>query len=143
MKAFSLTFLIAGGLLATTACGVKSKTTDIHPAFSRNPTCLNAVEVYASRAEVPSNYYEVAWVQAQGNSVWTSDNQLRDVMRTRAAEAGANGLIANVVTQNKTGVNVLGEALGAGTATAKTSGLAIWVPGNADATRRVCGPTTE
>jgi hypothetical protein len=138
MKAASLTVLLAGGLLASSACGVRTKTTDINPAMSRAPTCENAVEVYASRAEVPSSYRELAWIDVEGNSVWTTDSQMRSQMQKRAAEVGANGLIANPVDQNKTGVNVLGEAVGAHTATAKASGLAIWIPANASHTRQVC-----
>jgi hypothetical protein len=94
--------------------------------------------VYNSRADVPSNYYELSWIEVEGNSVWTTDHDLRAQMRKKAAEAGANGLIANAVQQNKTGVNILGEALGAHTATAKASGLAIWVPADRAATRQAC-----
>ena len=57
----------------------------------------------------------------------------------RAAQVGANGIIVNDVSQNKTGVNVLGEAVGAKTATARASGLAIWMPAGADRTRLACG----
>lgn len=126
-------------LLASSACAVKSKSTDISPSISRNPTCENAVEVYNSRADVPNSYYELAWIQAEGNSVWTTDAQLRSEMRKRAAQEGANGIIVNDVSQNKTGVNVLGEAIGAKTATARASGLAIWMPAGADRTRLACG----
>lgn len=126
-------------LLATGACSVKSHSTDISPSISRNPTCENAVEVYNSRADVPSSYYELAWITAEGNSVWTTDAQLRSEMRKRAAQSGANGIIVNDVSQNKTGVNVLGEAIGAKTATARASGLAIWIPSGADRTRLACG----
>lgn len=126
-------------LLAAGACSVKSKSTDISPRISRNPTCENAVEVYNSRAEVPSSYYELAWIEAKGNSVWTTDAQMRSEMRKRAAESGANGIIVNEISQNKVGVNVLGEAIGAKTATARSSGLAIWMPSGADRTRLACG----
>ena len=126
-------------LLATGACAVKTKTTDISPNISRNPTCANAIEIYNSRADVPSSYYELAWIQAEGNSVWTTDAQMRSEMQKRAAQAGANGLIVNDVSQNKTGVNVLGEAVGAKSATARSSGLAIWMPAGADRTRLACG----
>lgn len=125
--------------LATGACAVKTKSTDISPSISRNPTCENAVEVYNSRAEVPNSYYELAWITAEGNSVWTTDAQLRSEMRKRAAQSGANGIIVNPVSQNKTGVNVLGEAVGANTATQRASGLAIWMPAGADRTRLACG----
>ncbi len=139
MKHTLLRGATAALLIAGAACGVKSKTTDISPSISRNPTCENAVEVYNSRADVPSSYYELAWVTAEGNSVWTTDAQLRSVMRKRAAEQGANGIIVNAVSQNKTGVNVMGEAVGANTATQRASGLAIWIPGASDRTRQACG----
>jgi hypothetical protein len=126
-------------LIAVAACGVKSHSTDISPSISRNPTCENAVDVYNSRAEVPNSYYELAWITAEGNSVWTTDAQLRSEMRKRAAQSGANGIIVNPVSQNKTGVNVLGEAVGANTATQRASGLAIWMPAGADRTRLACG----
>ena len=126
-------------LAASGACAVKTKSTDVSPGLSRNPTCKNAVEVYESRADVPSSYYELAWIEVEGNSVWTTDNQMREKMRQRAAESGANGLISNVVQQNKTGVNVLGEAVGAKSATARASGLAIWMPAAGDRTRLACG----
>src|SRR4051812_23701464 len=60
-------------LIAVGACSVKSSSTDISPSINRNPTCENAVAVYNSRAEVPNSYYELAWVTAEGNSVWTTD----------------------------------------------------------------------
>jgi hypothetical protein len=126
-------------LIAVGACSVKSSSTDISPSINRNPTCENAVAVYNSRAEVPNSYYELAWVTAEGNSVWTTDAQLRSEMRKRAAQSGANGIIVNAVSQNKTGVNVLGEAVGANTATQRASGLAIWIPAGADRTRQTCG----
>ncbi len=139
MKAPSLVILLAGGLLASSACSVKTKTTDISPALSRLPTCENGVEVFDSRADVPSSYSELAWIEAQGNSVWTTDSQMRSEMRKRAAQSGANGLIANAVQQNKVGVNILGEAVGAHTATAEATGLAIWIPANRAKTRQLCG----
>jgi hypothetical protein len=139
MKGIAFRTISIGILLGSLACGVKSRTVDMNPTFSRNPTCENAVAVYDGRADVPSSYYELAWIEVEGNSVWTTDNQMRDKMKKRAAEVGANGLIANPVQQNKVGVNVLGEAMGAHSATARASGLAIWIPADDDRTRLACG----
>ena len=139
MRQTMLRSATVGLMLATAACGVKTQSTDVSPGISRNPTCANAIEIYNSRADVPSSYYELAWIQAEGNSVWTTDAQMRSEMQKRAAQAGANGLIVNDVSQNKSGVNVLGEAVGARTATARSSGLAIWMPAGADRTRLACG----
>lgn len=140
MKSFMLRSIALACLAGSGACGVKSTTTAVSPSFSRNPTCENAIVIYNDRPDVPNSYYELAWIEVEGNSVWTTDKQLTDKMKKRAAEVGANGLIVNAVQQNKTGVNVLGEAVGAHTATARASGLAIWMPADDDRTRLACGP---
>jgi hypothetical protein len=139
MRSIAIRMLSIGVLVGSAACGVKTKTTDINPVLSRQPTCENAIEIYEGRSDVPSSYSELAWIEATGNSVWTTDNQMRDVMKKRAAEVGANGLIANPVQQNRAGVNVIGEAVGARTATARASGLAIWMPDGTARTRLACG----
>jgi hypothetical protein len=128
-----------GAAVGLMGCHTKARTVDVSPNLTRRPTCANAVTVFEGRADVPTSYYELAWVEAEGNSVWTSDDQIVQRMKTEAAKVGANGLIANPVQANKTGVNVLGEAVGAHTATARASGLAIWMPGQADRVRLACG----
>ena len=139
MKNFAYRTVAIGFLLGSIACGIKSTTTDMNPRVSRNPTCENGVALFDGRADVHSNYQELAWIEVEGNSVWTTDNQMRDKMKKRAAEVGANGLIANSVQQNKVGVNVIGEAVGARTATARASGLAIWIPADDPRSRLACG----
>lgn len=139
MKRSSIVALAFAAALGSAGCGIKSKTVDVSPNMSRTPTCPNAVNVFNSRADVPNSYYELAWIEVQGNSVWTTDNQLTDKMKQRAAEVGANGLIANPVAQNKTGVAVLGEAVGAHSATQRASGLAIWMPAESDRVTLACG----
>ena len=121
------------------ACaGVKKTTTDINPSMSRAPTCASAIAVYNSRADVPYDYYELAWIQAEGNSVWTTDNQLQTQIRNGAAKVGANAVIVNPVTQSKSTVKVLGEAIGANSATQKATALAIYMPGDAGRVRTAC-----
>ena len=131
---------LACALAAGSACaGVKKTTTDINPRMNRAPTCANAIAVYNSRADVPRDYYELAWIQASGNSVWTSDNQLQTQIRNGAAKVGANAVIVNPVQASKSTVKVLGEAIGANSATAKASALAIYMPGDAARVRMACG----
>jgi len=131
---------LASALALGSACaGVKKTTTDINPAMSRAPTCANAIAVYNSRAEVPYDYYELAWVQASGNSVWTTDNQLQTQIRNGAAKVGANAVIVNPVEQSKSTVKVLGEAVGTKSATQKASALAIYMPGDASRVTTACG----
>lgn len=131
---------LACTLAVGAACaGVKKTTTDVNPSISRAPTCANAIAVYNSRAEVPYDYYELAWLQASGNSVWTTDNQLQTQIRNGAAKVGANAVIVNPITQSKSTVKILGEAVGTNSATQKTSALAIYMPGDAARTRAACG----
>jgi hypothetical protein len=131
---------IACVLAIGSACsGVKKTTTDINPAISRPSTCANAIAVYNSRADVPYDYYELAWIEASGNSVWTTDNQLQTQIRNGAAKVGANAVIVNPVTQSKSTVKILGEAIGTSSATQKASALAIYMPGDAARVRQACG----
>jgi hypothetical protein len=131
---------LACALAAGSACaGVRKKTTDINPSMSRAPTCANAIAVYNSRADVPYDYYELAWIEAQGNSVWTTDNQLQTQIRNGAAKVGANAVIVNPVQQAKSTVKVLGEAIGTSSATQKASALAVYMPRDAARVRSACG----
>jgi hypothetical protein len=133
---------LVGAVVFGSACtGVKTKTTDLNPSINRPATCANAIAVYNSRGDVPYDYYELAWIQAEGNSVWTTDNQLQQQIRKGAAKVGANAVIVNPVTQAKTAVKVLGEAIGTKSATQKASALAIWMPGDAARVRHTCGTT--
>jgi hypothetical protein len=138
MQVKTLSIITGALLLASSGCHVKSTTTDVSPGYSRAPTCASAVTVFDSRSDVPASYYELAWIDVEGNSVWTTDAQMRSKMQDKAAEVGANGLIANPVRENKTGVNVLGEAVGAHTATSRASGLAIWMPAERTRAMNAC-----
>src|SRR6476620_10524762 len=123
---------LACALAVGSACaGVKKTTTDLNPGMSRAPTCAAAIAVYNSRADVPYDYYELAWIEASGNSVWTTDNQLQQQIRNGAAKVGANAVIVNPVEQSKSTIKVLGEAIGTKSATQKASALAIYMPGDA------------
>jgi hypothetical protein len=133
-----ITLACALGVGAACA-GVRKTTTDINPSMNRAPTCAQAIAVFNSRADVPYDYYELAWIQAEGNSVWTTDNQLQTQIRNGAAKVGANAVVINPVTQSKSTVKVLGEAVGTKSATQKASALAIYMPGDAARTRTACG----
>ncbi len=126
-------------VLAASACGVRTTTTDISPSMSRAPTCDEAVDVYKSRAAVPYDYYELAWISAEGNSVWTTDGQIVGQIKKKAAETGANGIIVNDFTQSAATTKVIGAAVGANTADVKTSALAIYMPGDANRVTLKCG----
>jgi hypothetical protein len=131
---------LACALAVGSACaGIKKTTTDLNPSVTRPSTCAAAIAVYNSRGDVPYDYYELAWIQATGNSVWTTDNQLQTQIRNGAAKVGANAVIVNPVTQSKSTVKILGEAVGANSATQKATALAIYMPRDAARVRQACG----
>ena len=140
-NAFKGITLACAVAMGSACAGVKKTTTDINPSMSRAPTCAAAIAVYNSRSDVLYDYYELAWIEASGNSVWTTDNQLQTQVRNGAAKVGANAVIINPVEQSKTAIKVLGEAIGAKSATQKVSALAIYMPGDAARVRSTCGTT--
>ena len=129
--------LVIATLLAS-ACGVRTKTTDISPV-ARAATCDEAVDVYTSRAAVPNDYYELAWISAEGNSVYTSDGKIVAQIRKKAADAGANAVIVNDFTTTGNNAKVVGAALGSTSADTKTSALAIYMPAEASRVTLKCG----
>jgi hypothetical protein len=136
IKGITLALALAVG----SACaGIRKKTTDVNPSMDRAPTCAAAIAVFNSRADVPYDYYELAWIEASGNSVWTTDNQLQTQIRNGAAKVGANAVIVNPVQQNKSTVKILGEVVGTKSATQKASALAIYMPRERARVRTACG----
>jgi hypothetical protein len=99
------------------------------------------VVVYASRNEVPFDYFELAFISAEANSVYTSNGQIQAQIKKKAAEVGANGIIANPVQESKATVKVLGEAIGSQSATKKATALAIYMPADSARVMTQCGRT--
>ena len=128
-------------LAAISGCGVRTTTTMVNPAYSRAPTCAAGVTVYDNRSQVPSDYYELAWIQAEGNSVYTTNNQLQQSIINNAAKVGANAVIANPVQQSNATAKVVGAAIGANTSTAKASALAIYILADSSRVMTACGPS--
>jgi len=139
IKSTARAALIVALASAAAACGVRTTTTDVNPSVTRSPTCDEAVVVYKDRSEVPNDFYELAFIAAEGNSVYTTDNQVQTQIKKKAAEAGANAIIANPAQESKVAVKVLGEALGAKSATTQASALAIWMPAQAGRVTSQCG----
>jgi hypothetical protein len=121
------------------ACGVRTTTTDVSPNISRAPTCDEAVDVYTSRSAVPHDYYELAWISAEGNSVYTSDGKITEQVKKKAAEAGANAVIVNDFTASTGTAKVVGAALGDNSADTKVSALAIYMPAESGRVTLKCG----
>lgn len=131
-------WVLALAVVAASGCGVRTKTTSVSPV-TRAATCGDAVDVYTSRAAVPHDYYELAWISAEGNSVYTSDNKIVSQVRKKAADSGANAIIVNDFKETGSQVKVIGAVLGENSADAKVSALAIYMPAEADRVTLKCG----
>src|SRR4051812_28552062 len=125
---------LAGGAVA---CGTRSHIVARNPALTLAPTCADAVPVYPDREHVPYDYYEVALINAEGNSVYNGNGDLLKSVRNQAASVGANGVLVDVGATHAT-VKVLGAALGAKDAERKARALAIWMPSDTARVREVC-----
>ena len=126
-------------VLAETACATQTRIVATNPAMSLAPTCTDAVAAYPDRDHVPYDYYEVALVTAEGNSVYTGNGDLLKAMRSKAASVGANGLIINSLGATHATVKVIGAAVGSGDAERKGKAIAIWMPSDTARVREACG----
>ena len=126
-------------LVMLAACGTQSRIVATNPAISLSPTCTDAVAVYPDRDHVPYDYYEVALITAQGNSVYTGNGDLLKAMRSKAASVGANGLAINSLGATHATVKVIGAAVGGNDAERKGQAIAIWMPSDTARVRESCG----
>jgi len=129
---------LAAATLSATACGVRTKTTEVSPV-TFTPTCDEAVDVYTSRGAVRADYHELAWISAEANSVYTSEGKVVDKIKKQAAEKGANAIIVNDFATTGSNAKVIGAALGSNDADTKTSALAIYIPSEASRVTLKCG----
>src|SRR5262245_7341994 len=64
------------------------------------------VQIYRSAAQVGAPYVEVALLNASGDYSMTSEGQMFETMRKKAAKIGANGVILETVSEPTTGQRV-------------------------------------
>jgi len=140
MKAHDIARVIgAASLVCTlTACGARAHIVATNPALTLAPTCANAVPVYASSDKVPYDYYEVALITAQANSVYNGNGDILKSVRNQAARVGANGVVIDSLATTHATVKVLGAALGGHDAERKASAIAIWMPSDTARVREAC-----
>jgi hypothetical protein len=129
-----LAFLVAG----TIGCATKSTIVARNSELALAPTCADAVTVFPGRDRIPYDYYEVALIAAEGNSVYTGNGDLLKAARNQAASVGANGLMLDSLTATHATVKVLGAAVGSKDAERKARAIAIWMPSDTARVRKVC-----
>ena len=128
---------VAAFAIAATGCG-GIKVNNTPPQHKFAATCAEAVTVYKAFKDVPNNYYEVALITAEGNSVWTDDDEMVQRMRQRAASVGANGMVVDALGTSATTVQIIGAALGTGDADRKGRAVAIHMPTHVARARATC-----
>lgn len=126
---------LAGGAVA---CGTRSHIVARNPALTLAPTCADAVPVYPDREHVPYDYYEVALINAEGNSVYNGNGDLLKSVRNEAAGVGANGVVLDSLGASHATVKVLGAAVGSNDAERKARAIAIWMPSDTARVREAC-----
>jgi hypothetical protein len=121
-----------------TGCGARAHIEARNPAVTLAPTCADAVPVYASTGDVPYDYYEVALITAEGNSVYTGNGDLLKSVRNQAASVGANGVVVDSLHATHATVKVLGAVVGGNDAERKARAIAIWMPSDTARVREAC-----
>lgn len=119
-------------------CATRSQIVARNSELALAPTCADAVTVFAGRDKVPYDYYEVALITAEGNSVYVGNGDLLKSVRNQASSVGANGVVVDSLGATHATVRVLGAAVGAKDAERKARAIAIWMPSDTARVRKVC-----
>jgi hypothetical protein len=139
MSTISRSLAAALALMAVSACHTRTNVVSESPAsVSLAPICADAVIVYDSFGDVNADYREVAFLETEGNSVWTRDSDIRRSMQKKAAELGANAIIVDPTTHSKNTVKLIGAALGDDEANRKGKAIAIFIPSEDARARSAC-----
>jgi hypothetical protein len=125
--------------VAVGACGTRTTVQPTPATRAFDPVCLEGVAVYDDFSKVPYDYYEVAFIQSEGNSVYTSDSDARNAMRTRAGEQGGNAVVINSIQVKDSPAKIIGAAVGGNTADRAGKAVAIYMPGDSLRVKNACG----
>jgi hypothetical protein len=130
-------------LCVLSACAARTRIVATNSALSLAPTCQDAVSVFADNQHVPYDYYEVALITSEGNSVYIGNGDLLKSIRNQAARLGANGIVVNALGATHATVKVVGAALGSNDAERKGRAIAIWMPSDTARVREACGGQSQ
>lgn len=138
-RTVGLAFLVC----VLSACGARTRVVATNSALSLARTCQDAVSVFADNQHVPYDYYEVALITAEGNSVYIGNGDLLKSIRNQAARLGANGIVVDALGATHATVKVVGAALGTNDAERKGRAIAIWMPSDTARVREACGGKSQ
>ena len=134
---------LASLICVISACGARTRVLATNSALSLARTCQDAVSVFADNQHVPYDYYEVALITAEGNSVYIGNGDILKSIRNQAARLGANGIVVDALGATHATVKVVGAALGSNDAERKGRAIAIWMPSDTARVREACGGKSQ
>lgn len=123
-------------LIVGVAC-VSTNATVLDPTIKLERTCPDAVRLFTSPARVTSSYREVALLHSKGESNWSSEAQMMESMREKAAKYGANGIILDNIDEPSALSKVIGHVAKTGTQR-KGKALAIYIPADSSSSAIIC-----
>lgn len=133
-----LTALVVSSVILG-ACATRTTVTPTAASRRFDPVCVEGVAAFDDFSKVPYDYYEVAFVQAEGNSVYTGQGDILLAMRKRAGEQGGNAIVVNSLKATGAPVKVLGAVLGSSDADRKGKSVAIYMPADSARVKNACG----
>lgn len=101
----------------------------LNPSFRPAPTCSAGVTVYASRERAPADYKEIATISSGAGL---------EVMRKKAAEYGATGLILTDQTVTTQGGVTVGRTTTPATSSVQQNATAIFSAGDSTRVATAC-----
>lgn len=127
------------GALALGACGTRTTVQPTPANRSFDPVCVEGVAVFDDFSRVPYDYYEVAFIQSEGNSVYNGKGDALLAMRKRAGEQGGNAIVVNSLAVKANTIKLIGAALGGGDADRNGKSVAVYMPGDSLRVKNACG----
>lgn len=138
-NAFSIRVVACAAALTLGACATHTTVQPTAANRSFDPVCVEGVTVFQDFSTVPYNYYEVAYVQSEGNSVYNGRGDALIAIRKRAGEQGGNAIVVNSLKVKDSPIKILGAAAGLGSADREGKAVAIYMPADSMRVKNACG----
>lgn len=129
-------FALAVPVLLLSAC-VQTNASLMDTSVRMARTCPAAVKLFSSPSKVPSEYTEIALLNASGSSMYTNESNMTGSMRKKAAELGANGIIMGNIDEPSAGAKVAAAVFGTHTER-KGKAVAIHIAADSARVQQAC-----
>ncbi len=116
---------------------VSTQATRLNPQQVYPKICSQGVQLYTDSGKVGKPYVEVAVLTSAGSQSLTSQSDMYESMRKKAADVGANGVILGQVQQASTGAQVANALIGT-PADRRGQAIAIYIPSDTARVRESC-----